>query len=400
MRHAMATCAVGDDVWGEDPTVAALEARAAALTGKEAALFVCTGTQVRVWWAGRQGSPSLHPSHSLSPRPPPATRRFFPASSLLLPPPSHPPLSLSVPASTQGNLTAVLALASPAAGAAGGGAEALVGDQSHIYQYEQGGLAALGGLAFNVIPTQPSGELAVADLAARLRRSAPGDPHAALSAVLCLESTHNRCGGAVLGLDYLDAVAAWAASARIPIHLDGARLFNAAVACGVPVSAIAARVTSLTFCLSKGGGAPAGSVVCGPADVIARARRLRKALGGGLRQAGVLAACGLVALDDSERLAGEDARRARALAAGLAAIPGVLLDTDPPASNIVIFGLAGGGTLSHDALVSALATRHGVRVAPFRGRIRAVTSREVGDEGVAAAVAAVAAVVGGAGGGG
>ena len=356
MRRAMATCAVGDDVWGEDPTVTALEARAAALTGKAAALWVPTGTM--------------------------------------------------------GNLVSILALASPAAGAAGGGVEALVGDESHVYQYEQGGLASLGRIAFNVVPTRPCGELALSDLASRLRSSAPADPHAAVTAVLCLESSHNRCGGACLSLAYMDAVAAWAAAARLPIHLDGARLFNAAAALGAPVAAIAARVTALTFCLSKGAGAPAGSMVCGPADVIARARRIRKALGGGLRQAGVLAACGLVALDDAGGLAREDARRARALAAGLAAIPGIALGTDPPDSNIVIFGLAeqegeGEGAergatleagrarppLTDATLVCALAEQHGVRVAPFRGRIRAVTSREVDDAGIQAAVAAVRAVV-------
>ena len=345
MRHAMATCAVGDDVWGEDPTVTALEAAGAALTAKAAALWVPTGTM--------------------------------------------------------GNLAAVLALTSPAAGAAGGGAEALVGDQSHIYQYEQGGLASLGRLAFNVVPTRPNGELALADLAARVRVSAPADPHAALTCVVCLENTHNRCGGAVLSLAYLASVAAWAAGLDppLPVHLDGARLFNAAAGAGVEVAAIAAHVTTLTFCLSKGAGAPAGSLVCGPADVIARARRVRKALGGGLRQAGVLAACGAVALADGVRLAVEDAARARALAAGLATIPGVVVETNPPDSNIVLFGLhpdRGGGRLpGHDALVAALAARHGVRVAPFRGRIRAVTSREVDAAGIETAIAAVRAVVGG-----
>jgi threonine aldolase len=269
-------------------------------------------------------------------------------------------------------------------------------------------------VAFNVVPTQPDGTLALADLRARVRGSAPGDGHAALTAVLCLESTHNRCGGAVLPLAYLDAVKDWADGVGLPIHLDGARLFNAAAALGVPPAAIAARVTTLTFCLSKGAGAPAGSVVCGPTDAIARARRWRKMLGGGLRQAGVLAAAGRIALDEAVDLAVADARRAARLAAGLASIPGVVVDNDPPHSNIVIFGLGSGegaaavaagddddgggraGRLTHEALVSALATEHGVRVAPFRGRIRAVTSREVGDEDVDAAVAAVRAVVEGA----
>jgi threonine aldolase len=350
----MATAAVGDDVWGEDPTIAALEARSAALTGKAAA----------VW----------------------------------------------VPSGTMGNAVAVLALAAPAR-AAGGGVEVLVGDQAHIYQYEQGGLSALGGLAFNVVPTREGdGTLALPDLAARLRPSAPGDGHAALTAVLCLESTHNRCGGAVLPLAYMDAVKAWAdgawaglgcGAAGLPIHLDGARLFNAAAALGCAPSAITSRVTTVTFCLSKGAGAPAGSVVCGPADAIARARRWRKMLGGGLRQAGVLAAAGLVALDEGVHRAVADAGRARRLAAGLAAIPGIVVHTLPPQSNIVIFGLGGGegaatdggGGMTHDGLVEALAAAHSVRVAPFRGRIRAVTSAEVGDEDVDAAVAAVRAVV-------
>lgn len=188
MREAMATAVLGDDVYGEDPEVNELQHVAAQLLGKEAALFV--------------------------------------------------------PSGTMGNLLAMMAHCHTR------GMEVLLGDESHIYNYEAGGAAAVGGLVFHVLPTTPNGQLPL-PLLAKALRNRPNDPHCPKPGVLCLENTHNRCGGAVLPLDYMRAVADWAAAHSLPIHLDGARVFNAAVALGVPVAAIAQHVDTVSFCLSK-----------------------------------------------------------------------------------------------------------------------------------------------------
>ena len=252
MRRAMAEAEVGDDVYGEDPTVRELETRVARMAGKEAALFCPSGTMC--------------------------------------------------------NLLALLSWCP------GRGTEVMVGDQSHIYLYEQAGACQFGGLSLRAVPTQPDGSLRLSDLG-RARRP-DNDIHEPRTGLLCLESTHNACGGVVLPMAYLQSLRGGGAGgaggagheaagiAGLPIHMDGARVWHAVAALQVPLAEYLEVVDSATLCLSKGLGAPVGSVLVGPQYLIQNARRLRKALGGGMRQAGVLAAAGLVALDDFEMDAG------------------------------------------------------------------------------------------------
>src|SRR5262245_63796834 len=221
MRRAIADAPLGDDVYGEDPTINRLEALAAEKVGKEAAMLVTSGTM--------------------------------------------------------GNLCALLAHCAR-------GDEVIVGDQSHIYNSEAGGASVLGGIALHPIPNAPNGALPLDALAAAIRD--PGDSHAALTRLICLENTHNRCGGVVLAPEYMHAVHRFAREQGLKVHLDGARLFNAAVALGVEACEIAQHADSVMFCLSKGLAAPVGSILAGDAEFVARARRMRKLLGGGMRQAG------------------------------------------------------------------------------------------------------------------
>ena len=257
MREAMARAEVGDDVMGEDPTVNRLEAMAAEKMGKEAGMFV--------------------------------------------------------PSGTMGNLSAVLAHC-------GRGDEIILGNLAHTFLFEAGGTAALGGVHSFTIPNQPDGSLRLEDIRAAIR---PDDPHDPVSRLILLENTHNRCGGTVLAPDYLAQVGAFARETGLLLHIDGARIFNAAAALGVPVSTLTAEADSVTFCLSKGLCAPVGSVLCGSRKFIYRARRIRKQLGGGMRQAGVLAAAGVIALEKMTSRLSEDHRRARALADGLAGVAGL-----------------------------------------------------------------------------
>ncbi len=269
MRAAMAAAEVGDDVFGDDPTVNALQARIAALLGKEAALFVPTGTQ--------------------------------------------------------SNLCALMAHCER-------GDEYLVGQMAHTYRWEGGGAAVLGSIQPQPLPQQADGTIALADIAANIK---PDDAHFARTRLLALENTW---GGQVLPLPYIEAATALARSKGLATHLDGARLFNAAVASGVPAQDIARHFDSVSVCFSKGLGAPAGSALVGSRAFIARAHRIRKMLGGGMRQAGVLAAAALHALDHHvERLA-EDHAHARALAEGLQGLPGVTVNM--PQTNILFVDLA------------------------------------------------------------
>jgi threonine aldolase len=298
MRRAMYEAELGDDVFGDDPTVNRLEERAAEILGKEAALFVTSGTQ--------------------------------------------------------GNLVAVLTHATR-------GDEIVVGDQSHMLNAEVGGASALAGAQVRAVPNRPDGTLDAAALRASIRDRT--DLHQPFTSLICLENTHNRCGGAVLDPAYIQQVQQFAHAQGIAVHLDGARLFNAAVALGVPAAALAAGADSVTFCASKGLAAPVGSLLCGPRAFVDRARRWRKMLGGGMRQAGVIAAGALYALDHMvERLA-EDHAHARTLAEGLASIPGIALDPGRVRTNIVILDLASSGRSPRD-VVGALAAR-GVLAVPF-----------------------------------
>ena len=313
MREAMARAEVGDDVFGDDPTVNHLQEVAADVMGKEAAIFV--------------------------------------------------------PSGTMGNLSALLAHC-------GRGQEALIGDESHIYHYEAGGASALGGIPYHPLPTNVHGEIPL-DLLANAMRPAY-DAHAAMTGVICLENTHNRCGGVVLSLEYMAQVKAFADERGIPVHLDGARVFNAAVALGVDVREIAKHVTSIQFCLSKGLGAPIGSVVAGSRDFIKRVHRWRKMLGGGMRQVGVIAAAGLIALTESPQRLHEDHANAQMMAQQLAAIPQIELDLASVQTNIIVFGLRD-TTMTIPDFIAKL-KEQGVLVVPFKDRIRAVTHCDVSRE--------------------
>jgi len=324
MRRAMADAEVGDDVFHEDPTANRLEAVAAERLGKAAAVFV--------------------------------------------------------PSGTMGNLASLLALAER-------GREVIVGDEAHLYHYEAGGASVLGGLIYHPIPTRADGTLALDAIEAAIRPSAR-DHHAAPAGVVCLENTHNRCSGAVLTPEYMTEVAALATRHALPVHLDGARLFNAAVALARPVTDFTRHVATVQICLSKGLGAPAGSLIAGDADVVDRARRYRKMLGGGMRQVGVLAAAGLVALTQMvERLA-EDHANARILAEGIAGLPGIDLDPATVQTNIVILRLPDAEQAR--ALVEA-AKGEGVLLWPFgANRVRAVTHEGVTADDCGTAIAAIA----------
>jgi threonine aldolase len=312
MRAAMAAAVVGDDVYGEDPTVARLESVAAARLGKSAACLMPSGTMA--------------------------------------------------------NLAALMAHVPR-----GGGV--IVGAESDIYLYEAGGASVCGGATYLPVPNQPDGTLAVADLRAAFPDD-PDDPQFAVPALICLENTQNRCGGVVLPAGYPQQVAAVARDQPVPVHLDGARLFNAAVASGAPVAQLAQHADSVQFCLSKGLGAPIGSILVGGDEFIARARRIRKMLGGGMRQAGVIAAAGIVALDEMVDRLGEDHAHARRLAAGLATIAGVSADPATVQTNIVLFTVTHPG-FTWQSFVAALRGA-GVAVDGFgHGRIRAVTHVDV-----------------------
>lgn len=319
MREAMARAEVGDDGYGDDPTVNALERKAADMLGKDAAVLVPTGTM--------------------------------------------------------GNLCAVFAQT-------GRGDEAIVESGAHIYRTEQGGMAALAGVPYRVLPGH-GGMVPIE----RLREELSSGSTRLRTALLCLETTHNAAGGTVPPLGYLEAARDAAGRAGAAVHIDGARIFNAAVALGVPVSAIARHADTVTFCLSKGLGAPVGSVLCGPTDVIARARQARKMLGGTMRQAGVLAAAGIVALDTMVDRLADDHRRARRLAEGLHAMHPGTCDPGAVETNIVFVDLAASAIPAAE-WCRRLAGR-GVICRPYAGtRVRLLTHADVDDDDIEAAVAA------------
>ncbi len=269
MRKAMAKAAVGDDVLGEDPTVRLLEQMAAERMGKQAGLFV--------------------------------------------------------PSGTMGNLIAALVHCRR-------GDEAIMGERGHTFLFEAGGVSALGGVVIHTLPNQPDGTLSPAALQAALR---PDDVHHPVSRLLILENTHNRCGGVVLSAAYMNWAAGFARQYGLALHVDGARIFNAAVALGLPAERLVGMADSVTFCLSKGLCAPVGSVLCGSSDFIRQARRLRKQLGGGMRQAGVIAAAGIVALEQMVDRLSEDHLRAFKLADGLRGVLGLTLPMGMPQTNMV-----------------------------------------------------------------
>jgi threonine aldolase len=274
MRWAMSAAEVGDDVYGDDPTVNRLETLAATLVGKEAALFV--------------------------------------------------------PSGTMGNAVALMAHLRR-------GDEAIVGAHSHIYLEEQGALAVLCQAQAVPIQENADGSLALDSLEAAIREP---DQHHPITRLIAIENTHNQCGGLPLSVEYTEAVGELAKRHGLKFHLDGARLFNAAVALKVSASALAAPADSVMFCLSKGLCAPVGSMVAGSQAFVTQARRNRKLLGGGMRQAGVLAAAGILALEQMVDHLANDHADAQLLAEGLSEIPGLVLNPPQPRTNMVYFDLA------------------------------------------------------------
>ena len=327
MRQAMFDAPLGDDVYGEDPTVNRLEAMAADRLGKEAALFVPSGTMA--------------------------------------------------------NLVCLLSHCAR-------GDEALMGHSAHTFLFEAGSSAAVGGIHPSTVPNQPDGTMDLAELAGAIRDA--DNDHYPRSRLICLENTHNRCGGAVLAPTFMAQVRELADGRGLAIHLDGARIFNAAAALDLDVSVLARDADSVSFCLSKGLAAPVGSVVCGSAAFVRKARRQRKMLGGGMRQAGVLAAAGVVALETMTDRLVDDHANAQRLAGGLAQFPDILLDAGRVQTNIVIFEMAP-EAISPEQLAQGLAA-HGVKVGVIGGRrLRAVTHCDVGTEDIDYAISAAKEVL-------
>ena len=342
MRAAMAEAPVGDDVFGDDPTILALEARAAGLLGKEAALFV--------------------------------------------------------PSGTMGNLVSLMAHVPR-------GGEIIAPAESHIFNDEAANYAVVAGAGLRPIAETPEGEMPLDAVVDAIQDAS--DPHCAITSLVVVENCHAHTMSRPITPDYVARLRG-ALPPGLPIHVDGARLFNAAVALGVPVADLVRDADSATFCLSKGLSAPVGSVVVGSSEFIGRAKRARKLLGGGLRQAGVLAAAGLVALQDGpdgtvERLA-EDHRRARALAEALSAQDGVVspghlaqrqgdrLDPERVTTNFVLFAVTG-GPQRRAAYLAALRERGVGMVAYPHGQIRAVTHRGIEDADIEAILEASASAL-------
>lgn len=320
MRRAMAEAEVGDDVLGDDPTVKRLEAMAAEQMGKEAAVYVSSGTM--------------------------------------------------------GNLLAVL-------GWCDRGDEVILGSEAHILWHESAGSAAIAGTLLRAVPNDDRGRLDPDDVDHAIRTYRPG---VSPTGMVALENTHNRCSGAALSPADTKAVAAVAHGHGLPLHLDGARIFNAAVAQEIPADVLAGHADSVTFCFSKGLSAPIGSALCGPADFIDRARKWRKMLGGGMRQLGVIAAAAIVSLETMVPRLAEDHQNAKRLANGLAGIPGIAIDPERIETNIVIFQWEGG---PHAAFMAKLAEEGVLASSSGAPKVRMVTHYGINAEDIDDALAAI-----------
>ena len=237
--------------------------------------------------------------------------------------------ALFVPSGTMANLVAVLSHCQR-------GDEVILGDQAHTFLYEAGGISSFGGVHSRQLVNQPDGTILLDDIKHAIRKE---DVHFPPTKLICLENTHNRCFGMPLSSDYVNSVADIAKNNSIFVHVDGARIFNASVSLGVSVTKLTDAIDSVSFCLSKGLSAPAGSLLCGSENFICRARRNRKALGGGMRQAGILAAAGIVALEKMTERIAEDHQNAKALAEGISGINGISIDLDKIQTNIIYFSL-------------------------------------------------------------
>jgi len=326
MRRAMADAEVGDDQYGEDPTVNRLERRSADIVGKEAAVYVASGML--------------------------------------------------------GNLCGVLSQTERSD-------EVILGDLAHIYQNEMGAAFVLGSIQPHLVPNR-AGLPALEDIKGAIR---PAGMYPRTS-LLCLENTHNNCGGSVITAEETKAAADLAHRRGLRVHLDGARIFNAAVALGVDARELCAPVDTVQFCFSKGLAAPVGSILCGSAETVAKARRVRKLLGGAMRQAGVIAAAALVGLEEMRDRLVDDHRNAKAFARGLAEIRGVRIDADGVVTNIVSFEVDP-AWMDASAFQKACA-ENGLRISRYLGnspRLRAVTHHGVETRDIADALAVVASVM-------
>src|SRR5216683_157620 len=328
MREAIARAELGDDVYGEDPTVNRLEEMAASMIGKEAAMLV--------------------------------------------------------PSGTMGNLIAMLTHCAR-------GTKAIVGSQSHTNLYEAGGASALGGIVLTQIHNTDDGELELAELEREL--GTPNDDHFAQASLVVLENTHNRCGGAPVKLSHMAEVADAAHRRKLPMHLDGARIFNAAIALETSAKEIAGVADTVSFCLSKGLGCPIGSLLCGSREFVARAHRARKMLGGGMRQAGIIAAAGIVALTTMVDRLAEDHQNARALAQGLGLVAGLNVRPVPNRTNMVVFDVDGDAQVARQ-FADAMKER-GVLISMREATsFRAVTHHGIARADIDRAVAAAAQAAG------
>ena len=326
MREAINNAELGDDVYGEDTATNRLQEMAAEMVGKEAALLV--------------------------------------------------------PSGTMGNLVCVLTHCAR-------GEEVILGDKSHTFLNEAGGISALGGIHVHTVPNQTDGTILLEDIGAAIR----GDNiHFPRTRLISLENTHNRCSGSPLSPEYIDSVAALAGRHGIKLHLDGARVFNAAVALGVDARELTRSVDSMIFCLSKGLSAPIGSMICGKQEFITEALRYRKVLGGGMRQTGIIAAAGMVALEEMLDRLKEDHANARSLAEGIARIPGLSTDTDGVQTNIIYFDLAN-HRLTADEFIKRTSLK-GLKFLPTGpSRFRMVTHYGIEPEDIAEALAVLSAVM-------
>jgi len=316
MREVMSNAVVGDDVYGEDPTVNKLQELAASMLGLEAGLFI--------------------------------------------------------PSGTMGNLSAMLAHCQR-------GDEVILGNKAHTFLYEAGGISALGGVHSCQLPNQPDGSLILEDIKKAIRSD---DPHQPVTRLIALENTHNRCGGTYQIPTYTREVCELAHQHGLVVHLDGARIFNAAIACGLSVKEMVSQVDSVTFCLSKGLCAPVGSILCGSREFIRKAHRIRKQLGGGMRQAGILAAAGIVALEQMVDRLKADHMHARKLAEGLGRVSNLVLDEGTATTNMVFLSVSDQANYSAQQ-ISTILDQKGIRVGIVgEKRFRLVTHYWITDEDI------------------
>ncbi|XP_068664654.1 probable low-specificity L-threonine aldolase 2 isoform X2 [Aristolochia californica] len=300
MRAAMASAEVDDDVIGSDPTASRLESEVARIMQKEAALFV--------------------------------------------------------PSGTMGNLISVLVHCETR------GSEVILGDDSHIHIYENGGISTIGGVHPRTVKNNPDGTMDI-DLIEAAIRNPEHELHYPTTRLICLENTQANCGGRCISVQYTDRVGALAKKHGLKLHIDGARIFNAAVALNVPVHRLVQAADSVSICLSKGLGAPVGSIIVGSKSFITKAKRLKKTLGGGMRQVGVLCAAAYVALQENISKLHDDHRRAKVLADGLNQIQGLKMDPSTVETNMVFFDIVDGSTIKVEQLCKVL-EEHGILVIP------------------------------------